>query len=254
MPDRSHEWLPAQGRPAQMMVLLHDHDQSPTDMLPLAQRLQHVFPQAALLVPAGLVRPGAVTPVAGAPHEAGAGADPAAGVATDHSADHAVERTSQAAAGLAADIDALARWVRQAQGRLGALPQETAVAGFGHGGTLAIELAYAHDGLAGRVLAFGALAVSWPAQAPQLTTLHLLHGGQDDRFPAAGARRTLQHLGMLQGDCTLDIAQEIGHDLHPALVDCAIHRLTHHIPQRTWRAALGAAPPAPPPGPGDCIH
>jgi hypothetical protein len=28
--------------------------------------------------------------------------------------------------------------------------------------------------------------------------------------------------------------------MHPALVDRLLHRLTHHIPQRSWQAALGA--------------
>jgi phospholipase/carboxylesterase len=44
------------------------------------------------------------------------------------------------------------------------------------------------------------------------------------------------------GDVTLDIAEEVGHELHPALIEQALHRLTHHIPLRTWQAALGSAP------------
>jgi hypothetical protein len=31
----------------------------------------------------------------------------------------------------------------------------------------------------------------------------------------------------------------VGHELHPALVDCALRRLTSHIPMRTWMAAMG---------------
>jgi len=53
---------------------------------------------------------------------------------------------------------------------------------------------------------------------------------------------TLTTLAALQGDATLDVAEQVGHVLHPALIDCALHRLSHHIPRRTWRAALGAAP------------
>lgn len=216
MPDTPREWLPAQGRPAQLMILLHDRHQTTADMLPLAQRLQHRFPQAALLVPAGVGVEAAESP-----------------------ASAAAEGVAAAAAG---EVPRLVRWVRDVQARLGALPQETALAGFGHGATLALELAFAHDGLVGRVLAFGGQCLALPERAPQLTTLHLLHGGADPEVPVAAARLTLQHLGVLHGDCTLDIAQEIGHELHPALIDCAIHRLTHHIPQRTWRAAMGAAP------------
>ena len=51
----------------------------------------------------------------------------------------------------------------------------------------------------------------------------------------------LYYIGVLHGDATLDIAQGVGHELHPSLIDSALHQLTHHIPHRTWRAAMGAA-------------
>ena len=61
-------------------------------------------------------------------------------------------------------------------------------------------------------------------------------------FPADGLRRTLDRLAALQGDATVDIAQGVGHELHPALIDRALYRLRNHIPLRTWQAALGAVP------------
>ena len=39
-----------------------------------------------------------------------------------------------------------------------------------------------------------------------------------------------------------DIANGIGHALHPELVQCAVQRLQTHIPHRTWAAAMGAVP------------
>jgi hypothetical protein len=62
-------------------------------------------------------------------------------------------------------------------------------------------------------------------------------------------RQALEHLGEHQGDATLDIAHGVGHELHPALIDCALHRLRNHIPLRTWQAALGAARAAAQPAP-----
>jgi phospholipase/carboxylesterase len=82
-----------------------------------------------------------------------------------------------------------------------------------------------------------------PEQAPAHTTLHLLHGADDAVVPVRHARIALQRLARLQGDATIDIAEGAGHELHPALLHCALHRLTSHIPLRTWQAALGAAPP-----------
>ncbi len=205
------ELLPT-GRPEQLMILLHGRGQDAAAMLPLARAFRHEFAQAALLLPQqGLAE---------------------AGTADD------------LAARVAAALPRFTRWVRDAQQRLGATPQATALVGFGEGATLALEAASADDGIAGRVVAFGGGYATLPAQAPALTTLHFLHGSADAAHPVAAARRTLEHLGVLHGDATLDVAQGVGHEVHPALVDCAIHRLTHHIPHRTWRAALGALPPS----------
>jgi phospholipase/carboxylesterase len=133
-------------------------------------------------------------------------------------------------------------WVRQQQKRLGVGPAATALGGFSQGGILSLALALQHDGLVGRVLSFGGCFTAQPLAAPRHTTLHLFHGGADTVIPADGSRQALEWIGALQGDATLDIAEGIGHELHPALIDCALHRLTHHIPLRTWQAALGAVP------------
>jgi phospholipase/carboxylesterase len=227
MPPETLELLPAAGRPEQWMVLLHGRGQDAASMLPLAHALRQAFPQAALLMPQGFD-----------PYDGDGEPDPArrqwmAGSARDDAglADRA-----------AAALPRLARWVQDAQQRLGASPQATALAGFSQGALMALELASAHDGLAGRVLAFGGRYASLPARAPQLTTLHFFHGGADAVHPAAHARRALEHLSVLHGDATLDVAEGVGHELHAALIDCALYRLTHHIPHRTWRAALGALP------------
>lgn len=224
MPHDALELLPASGRPEQWMVLLHGRGQDAAAMLPLAMALRNAFPQAALLLPQGFdVYDGDGEPGPARRQWMAGSARDDAGLA-----DRA-----------AAALPRLARWVRDAQQRLGASPPATAVAGFSQGALMALELASAHDGLAGRVLAFAGRYATLPARAPQLTTLHFFHGGADDVHPAAHSRRALEHLGVLHGDATLDIAEGVGHEMHPALIDCALHRLTHHIPYRTWRAALG---------------
>ena len=204
--------LPCAGRPEQLVVLLHGCGHEPAAMLLLARALRREFAHAALLLPQDML--------------------PSEGPAED-----LVARVADA-------LPRFVRWVRDAQQRLGATPQSTALVGFGEGATMALEAASADEGIAGRVVAFGGGYAALPAKAPALTTLHFLHGDADALHPVAEARRTLQHLAVLHGDATLDIAEGVGHELHPALVDCALHRLTHHIPHRTWRAALGALPAA----------
>jgi phospholipase/carboxylesterase len=217
------EWLPDAGAPEQLVVLLHDvghgAGQGGAAMAPLAQRLRAAFPQAAVLAPDA--------PAAGAAGcqwfaDAPAGAD--------------------AAAGPAAALPPLWAWLRRQQDRLRVPPRATALAGLGQGAMLALETATHEDGLAGRVLSFGGRFAALPDHAPRHTTLHLFHGADDTVVPVRHARVALQRLARLQGDATLDIADGAGHELHPALLQCALHRLTSHIPLRTWQAALGAAP------------
>lgn len=235
------EWLPAEGAPEQLILLLHGWRSDGRALAPLAQALRQTFPRSAVLAPDSpwpFVRAGASQ------------RDPAPATGADRSD---LGRLWYSIEGLtpenwpgrvAACLPALVAWVRAQQRRLGVGPAATALGGFSQGAILSLAAALQEDGLVGRVLAFGGCLVAPPQAAPEHTTVHLFHGGSDDIIPADGSRQALQWLGELQGDATLDIAEGIGHELHPALIDCALHRLTHHIPMRTWRAALGAAPGA----------
>ncbi|CAD5373605.1 Hydrolase [Rubrivivax sp. A210] len=222
------EWLPAAGAPEQLILLLHGWGEDGRAMAPLAQALRAQFPQAAVLAP------DAPEPCSG----------DGGGIQTEGRQWYATDDLTPAlwAERVAAALPALEAWIKAGQQRLGVGPAATALGGFSQGAVLALALAVGHDGLAGRVLAFGGCFVSPPAAAPRLTTVHLFHGADDAVIPADGSRQALQWLADLNGDATLDIARGVGHALHPALVECCLHRLTHHIPQRTWQAALGAVP------------
>lgn len=215
------ESLPAHGAPSQLVVLLHGWASEPAAMQPLADALRARFPQAALLAPRG-------------PHPADAGRRGRQWYSIEGLGEHAVW-----AARVAAVVRELQPWVRAQQQRLGCPPPTTALAGFSQGGILSLALAQHDDGICGRVLCFGGCLVEPPAVTPRQATFHLLHGDDDRVIPAARARQALEQLGAVHADATLDIAEGIGHELHPALVDCALHRLTSYIPQRTWREALG---------------
>jgi phospholipase/carboxylesterase len=217
------EWLPLAGQPEQLLVLLHGVGATPEGFTPLAQTLRARFPQSAVLVPAGFDAFD-MAPV-------GRQWFSVRGVTEDN-------RVGRVAAAL----PRLLTWIKAAQQRTGVGPQATALVGFSQGSIMALEAVAAEDGLAGRVLAFSGRYARLPDRAPALTTLHLLHGGADPVMPVGLARAALEHLGRLNGDATLDIADGVGHELHPALLDCALQRLTSHIPQRTWKAAMGSVP------------
>jgi phospholipase/carboxylesterase len=218
------ESLPAEGRPEQLIVLLHGWADEALAFAPLARALRRQFPQSAVLAPESPL-----------PADGGRRGRQWYSIDGIESDDTWRERVQSCIAPLAA-------WVRQQQQRLGVEPAATALGGFSQGGVLALHTAVQHDGIAGRVLAFGARMVDLPAESPRHTTLHLFHGSADRIFDVAHPRGLLDHLGRLQGDATLDVADGVAHELHAALIDCALHRLTTHIPLRTWQEALGALP------------
>ncbi|MBL8334341.1 MAG: esterase [Rubrivivax sp.] len=218
------ELLPAQGRPEQLVLLLHGWAQEPQALAPLAQALHAEFPQSAVLVP-----------------ESALPADGGRRGRMWYSTDGLRENMADWPRRVAAVLDPMEAWVRAQQQRLGVPAPATCLGGFSQGAVISLELVRRRDGLAGRVLAFGGRFVVRPDTPPRQTTLHFFHGGADRVFPVAELRQTFEHLGQAQGDATIDIAEGVGHEVHPVLVDCALFRLRNHIPLRTWQAALGAA-------------
>ena len=209
------ELLPATLQPQQLFVLLHDAGGAAADMLALGNVLGEAFPAAAVLLPEGLV---------------GAHAD---------AADANAAGLDNAAA-LAARVLALADFLRTQQARFGIAEQSSALAGFGAGASLALALTDAHDGLVGRLLGFCGGYQLWPAKAPALTTLHLFHGQLDAVIPVQRSEADYQHLMSLGADATLDLAETLGHELHPALMAQAVTRLQTCVPLRLWKEAEAA--------------
>lgn len=217
------QWLPASGRPEQLMLLLHGWGASAADMAPLAGALQQVFPQAALLAPEGFE-----------PVDSGLAGRQWFSLAGVTEANRP-ER-------VAAVLPRLADWVRAAQQASGLGPAATALVGFSQGAILALELAQLHDGICGRVLSFSGRYARLPEAPLARTTLHFFHGATDTVIPAEQSRLAMERQAAMQGDATIDIANGIGHVLPPELVQCAVQRLQTHIPHRTWAAAMGAVP------------
>lgn len=224
------EHRPAHGRPEQLLLLFHGWAQDAAALAPLADALRREFPQAAVLVP-----------------ESPTPADGGRKGRMWYSIEGLADDRSLWPARVAEQLDVLAPWVRAQQQRLGVSQAATCLGGFSQGALLSLELVARHDGIAGRVLSFGGRWCMLPPAAPQLTTLHFLHGQDDAVFPVAEVQRALAHLSAHHGDATVDIAHGVGHQLHPALIERALFRLRNHIPLRTWQAALGAVR-----NPGSC--
>ena len=219
---RGAELLPVAGAARQLFILLHGVGASSSDLMPLAGKFRAAFPDAALLLPDGTL-----------PFDGGGGRRqwfPISGVSEENRV-----------ARVAAALPALHALVRDAQDRFNVLQSDTALVGFSQGAIMALEFSVAHDGHAGRVIAFSGRFAKLPGTAPEFTTLHLLHGEDDSVIPVAHAHAAYQRLTELQGDATLDIASSVGHEIPAALADRAIHRLQTCIPLRSWKQALNGA-------------
>lgn len=214
------EFLPEPGTEVrQLFILLHGVGGTPANLVPLAEAVRAAFPASAVLIPEGFE-----------PFDGGAGRQwfSVRGV----SEDNRPERVAQA-------LPPLEAYVKAAQARFGLLQSDTALAGFSQGAIMALELVQAHDGMAGRVIAFSGRYAQLPKAAPQYTTLHLLHGADDPVMPVALIQAAQARLDELHGDSTIDVATHVGHELHPALIQRAIVRLQTCVPLRSWEAALG---------------
>ena len=204
--------------PRQLFVLLHGNGGAALDMLALATLLSESCGEAAVVMLEGFE----------AIHLG----------KTERQWFSALELTdNNRSERIAKAVPPLAAFVRQQQERFGILQSDTALAGFADGATLALALSDQHDGLVGRVLAFSGRYAAWPDKAPSLTTLHLLHGQLDEVVPVRLAQQAYVELMALGADATCDIASTVGHELHPALMAQAIHRLQTCVPLRFWRSA-----------------
>lgn len=212
-------YVPVSSQPKQLFLLLHGASSNPGQLESLTQAIKRAFPQALIILPYGTV----------SDSQDGYSWFDLSGL--DES--NYIERVQAA-------LPALIAYIQQVQAKYGLTGEHTALAGFDHGATIALEASLAQPDLAGRVLAFSGCYARLPGMAPPATTLHFLHGTDDPFIPVADIRSLHGHLADLQGDATLDIASGVGHEMHEALVEQAVVRLQTCIPLRSWQEALGS--------------
>jgi phospholipase/carboxylesterase len=216
------ELLPETGIAKQLFILLHGVGSSPSDLVPLAKKLRDTFPGAAFLLPEGTY-----------PFDGGGSGRQWFSIRSI-TEENRISRVAEAMPGLHA-------LVNKAQDRFKVLQSDTALIGFSQGAIMALEFSIVHDGGVGRVLAFSGRFAKLPEKAPELTTLHLLHGENDPVIPVIHAQAAFEKLMDMNGDATLDLAASVGHEINAALADRALHRLQTCIPLRSWKKALDGA-------------
>lgn len=217
-------FVPKQGEPRLLFVLLHGESSSPEQLFPLAQAIKLAFPAAAVVLPFAHVQ------------EAGAEVPSMryswVATGTEYDKDYASH--------VRLALPDLIEQITKLQAQYGLSGEETALAGFSQGASMALEASLARPDLAGRVLAFSGLYASRFEAAPPATLLHFFHGAEDTQVSAHDVASTLARLEALQGDATLDVAADLGHEIHEALIRQAIVRLQTCVPLRNWQAALAS--------------
>ena len=209
------------GQAQQLVLLFHGLGETPQAMLPLGERLARQFPNAFV-----------VSVVAAVPADGGTGYQWLSVRGLDDS-----NRTARVSAALPAFLRAVAHW--QALSGLG--PVATALIGFSQGAIMALEATRVEAACAGRVVAIAGRFTELPERAAAATTLHLLHGKQDEVIPYRHTIEAVQHLLGIGGDATADVLPFVGHTLVDDFVDLTIERLTGYVPKRLWDEAMRAA-------------
>ncbi len=222
-------FVPSQGRPQLLFVLLHGEAGTPQQLFPLADAIKSAFPLAMVVLPYAFQN---------IPADSSAGALGSQGIAGYHWVDPLGLNEGNYAERVGRSLPRLIEQISRLQADYGLSGAQTALAGFSQGATMALEASCAKPGIAGRVLAFSGLYVQPPSHVPSTTTLHFFHGANDQQVSVAEVESTLLRLAELQGDATLDVASRIGHELHQALIKQAIVRLQTCVPLRNWEDAL----------------
>ncbi|URQ59906.1 esterase [Pantoea alhagi] len=133
--------------------------------------------------------------------------------------------------------------VQEWQQLSGVQPEATALIGFSQGSVMVLESSKAQPALAGRIVAFSGRYASLPEQASVKTTIHLIHGENDEVYQAELAQQAAERLTSLGGDVTLDIVEDLPHAIDQRSMNLALDHLRYTVPRRYFEEALSSGKP-----------
>ncbi|ELY6211688.1 esterase [Cronobacter dublinensis] len=136
-------------------------------------------------------------------------------------------------------IDTVRQWQRES----GVSPAATALIGFSQGAIMVLEGVKAEPGLASRVIAFNGRFAGLPTAASTATTIHLIHGEDDEVIDARYAQAAADALQRAGGDVTLDIVEDLGHAIDNRSMQLALDHLRYTVPKHYFDEALSGGKP-----------
>lgn len=222
MPDLALVIQEPIGQSAQLILLFHAAGADAASLLPLGMRLCETFPEATVV---------SLQADAAAAGPKGFEWFSATGV-TDE------DRPQRVAQALRALQTAVGNW----QQRSGVGVAATALIGLSQGADMVLELCKLQPALASRAVAIGGRFITLPDGPPAVATIHFLHGKLDALTHYRHSVMAVHHLRDMGCDVTAEVLPFVGDALHPDLIELAVTRLSTHIAQHVWTAALQAAP------------
>ncbi|MCT4701439.1 esterase [Enterobacteriaceae bacterium H20N1] len=133
--------------------------------------------------------------------------------------------------------------VRYWQKQSGVTANATALIGFSQGAMMALEGIKAEPALASRVVAFSGRYAELPQQIPASTTIHLIHGDEDNVINVKHAFDAAEALERIGGDFTLDVIDDLGHAIDDRSIQIALDHLRYTVPKHYFDEALSGGTP-----------
>ncbi len=126
-------------------------------------------------------------------------------------------------------------------------PVATALLGFSYSGATCLEAAKQLPLIAGRVIAHSSpsVTITIPSTVERIyakeITIHLIHGKKDLIVPHQHSINTANWLNDLNMDFTADILPDTSHAFNEQSISIILQRLSSYIPKRLWNEAMWAA-------------
>ena len=133
--------------------------------------------------------------------------------------------------------------VKQWQTQSGVSPAATALIGFSQGGTMVLEALKIAPALAGRAVILSGRYNTPPLEGSVDTTIHLIHGEEDDVVPVQHAEEAERWIVQSGGDVTLDRVGRLSHGIDESSLDLVVRHLKYTIPKRYFDEALSGGTP-----------
>ena len=210
------------GHPQQLFLLYHGVGATPQGLVPLGQRLATEFPLALVVSVQG-------------PQASDLGQGFQWFSVVGITEENRVARVAQAMPGF---VEKVQEW----QARSGVAPEATALLGFSQGAIMALESTQQPQHLAGRVVSLSGRFAQLPRAPHAHTTLHFVHGKNDNVMHYGYTVSAAEHLISQGADVTADVIPFLGHEVNAEVLDTLVERLQGHLPKRHWDAVHQADP------------